>query len=76
MARTRKGTPTAQQFCTFRCPHSGFPPADAAGLCRTMAAVHCRKLGKLVDKNAPCRWPEASAGRRPRQVRAGAKSKT
>ena len=44
------------EFCSFQCPHSEFPPADVAGLCRTMAAVYCKKLRKLVDKNAPCRW--------------------
>jgi hypothetical protein len=42
------------EFCGFSCPHADFPPADSAGICRTMAAVHCNKLGRLVDKNAPC----------------------
>jgi hypothetical protein len=44
------------EFCDFSCPYSEFPPADSAGLCRTMAAVYCTKLGALVDKNTPCRW--------------------
>jgi hypothetical protein len=44
------------EFCTFQCPASDFPPADTAGLCRTMAAVYCKKLKKLVNKNGPCRW--------------------
>jgi hypothetical protein len=55
--------PKRPDFCDFSCPHSDFPPADSAGLCRTMAAVYCKKLGRLVDKNAPCRW-------RPREPRA------
>jgi len=41
-------------FCGFQCRHSGFPPADTAGLCRTMAAVYCKKLRRLVPKNGPC----------------------
>jgi len=44
------------EYCTFQCPHSDFPPADSAGLCRTMAAVYCKKLKKLVSKNGPCLW--------------------
>ena len=44
------------EFCTFACPYSDFPPADAAGLCRTMAAVYCGKLKRLVEKNLPCHW--------------------
>ncbi|MCX5677136.1 MAG: hypothetical protein NTX87_19275 [Planctomycetota bacterium] len=42
------------EFCGFQCPHSAFPPADTAGLCRTMAAVYCKKLRRLVSKNALC----------------------
>ncbi len=44
------------EFCGFNCPHADFPPADSAGLCRTMAAVKCGKLRKLVDKNTPCQY--------------------
>jgi len=44
------------EFCGFSCPHADFPPADSAGICRTMAAVYCKKLGRLVDKNTPCRY--------------------
>jgi hypothetical protein len=44
------------EFCGFSCPHADFPPADSAGICRTMAAVHCNKLGRLVDKNVPCQY--------------------
>jgi hypothetical protein len=51
------------EFCGFSCPHADFPPADSAGICRTMAAVHCNKLGMLVDKNAPCRWRRQSKRR-------------
>jgi len=49
------------EFCGFNCPHADFPPADSAGLCRTMAAVKCRKLGRLVDKNMPCQYRQAMA---------------
>lgn len=51
----------APEFCGFQCPHSAFPPADTAGLCRTMAAVYCKKLRHLVSKNGPCAWKEKSA---------------
>jgi hypothetical protein len=44
----------APDFCGFQCPHSAFAPADTAGLCRTMAAVYCKKLRRLVAKNGPC----------------------
>jgi len=55
-------------FCGFSCPHSDFPPADSAGLCRTMAAVYCTKLKKLVNKNGPCRW-RGGVKRSPRRPR-------
>jgi hypothetical protein len=44
------------EFCGFDCPAADFPPADTAGLCRTMSAVWCRKLKELVNKNTPCEW--------------------
>lgn len=49
-------TPALPEYCTYQCPHSDFPPADTAGLCRTMAAVYCKKLRGLVHKNTPCAW--------------------
>jgi len=48
------------EHCGFSCPHSDFPPPETAGLCRTMAAVYCKKLKKLVPKNAPCQWRRRS----------------
>jgi hypothetical protein len=54
---------TRQEFCGFQCPHSAFPPPETAGLCRTMAAVYCKKLKKLVSKNGPCVWEKQSAGK-------------
>jgi hypothetical protein len=44
------------EYCDFECPHASFPPADSAGVCRTMAAVFCGKLQELVHKNVPCTW--------------------
>ncbi|MCD6303517.1 MAG: hypothetical protein J7M21_00975 [Planctomycetes bacterium] len=52
-------------FCDFSCPYSEFPPADSAGLCRTMAAVYCTRLGRLVDKNRPC--PLKNTATKPRR---------
>jgi hypothetical protein len=53
-------------FCDFDCPHADFPPAETAGICRTMAGVWCRKLKELVNKNGPCEWKKrvASGARR------------
>jgi hypothetical protein len=56
IAKTAEPPP---DYCGFDCPHSDFPPADTAGLCRTMAAVYCKKLKKLVNKNGPCRWKKS-----------------
>ena len=57
-----------QEFCGFQCPHSDFPPPETAGLCRTMAAVYCKKLKRLVSKNGPCLWQA-----KPRPKRRGAR---
>ena len=55
---------TPPEFCDFDCPHADFPPADTAGLCRTMSAVWCKKLKELVNKNAPCEWRRRQAQKR------------
>ena len=44
------------EFCDFDCPHAAFPPAETAGICRTMSGVWCRKLKELTRKNTPCEW--------------------
>ncbi|MDX2200176.1 MAG: hypothetical protein SF069_14540 [Phycisphaerae bacterium] len=44
------------RLCDFSCPFAAFPPAETAGICRTMSAVQCGKLLELVNKNAPCEW--------------------
>jgi len=31
-----------------------------------MAAVYCKKLNKLVNKNGPCVWQERPAGKKRR----------
>ncbi len=51
------------EFCDFSCPHADFPPADSAGICRTMAAVQCNKLGKLVNKNTLCQYRQTRTSR-------------
>ncbi len=59
VSRSRKSKPDdaeIPQFCDFHCPHADFPPADTAGICRTMSAVQCTLLGELVNKNAACEW--------------------
>lgn len=63
-------------LCAFECPHADFPPAETAGICRTMSAVWCGKLNELVTKNVPCEWrrrggaaAKPSAQRRPNRKR-------
>jgi hypothetical protein len=51
-----KPRPKVPEYCGFQCPHSDFPPAYTSGLCRTMAAVYCKKLHRLVHKNTLCAW--------------------
>ncbi|MEP0848563.1 MAG: hypothetical protein HRF50_17295 [Phycisphaerae bacterium] len=51
------------EICGFECAFAAFPPADTAGICRTMAAVWCGKLQALVNKNTPCEWRRRCAGR-------------
>jgi hypothetical protein len=55
----RKPKRSVPEYCSFQCPHAEFAPADTAGACRTMAAVYCKKLKRLVHKNTPCHWKRA-----------------
>lgn len=48
--------------CDYDCPFADFPPAETAGICRTMAAVWCTKLRELVAKNTPCEFKRRQAG--------------
>lgn len=48
------------QWCDLKCPEAEFPKDDAvdgAGSCRTFAALYCKRLKRLVPKNAPCQAP-------------------
>lgn len=55
--RTRKDDlAAAPEICDYSCPFAAFPPAETAGICRTMSAVWCRQLKELVHKNTPCEW--------------------
>lgn len=45
------------KFCDMRCEFASFPEQehlDGAKSCRTFAAIYCKKLKKIVTKNAPC----------------------
>ncbi|MHC4779935.1 MAG: hypothetical protein ACYTFG_15290 [Planctomycetota bacterium] len=42
------------RYCDFDCEHGAFPDVELLGACRTMAAVYCRKLGRVVPKHSPC----------------------
>lgn len=50
------------EICDFDCPYADFPPAETAGICRTMSAVWCGKLGELVNKNMPCEYRARGGG--------------
>jgi hypothetical protein len=54
---------TPPEYCDFDCPHADFPPADTAGICRTMSAIWCKKLKELVNKNTPCEWRRRQGGK-------------
>ena len=41
-------------FCDFHCEHAAFPDPEQVGACRTMGAVLCKKLGRVVPKHTPC----------------------
>lgn len=43
-------------ICDYDCPAAAFPPAETAGICRTMSAVWCGQLQELVNKNRPCEY--------------------
>jgi hypothetical protein len=62
------------EFCDFDCPHADFPPADTAGICRTMSAVWCQKLGELVNKNARCEWRRRQEKKRARRAKTTGKN--
>ena len=51
------------EYCDFDCAFADFPPAETAGICRTMSAVWCKKLKELVNKNAPCEWRKRQGGK-------------
>lgn len=49
------------RWCDLSCPEAEFPrqeAVDGAGSCRTFSALYCRRLQRLVPKNAPCQAPE------------------
>lgn len=58
------------EICDYDCPHAAFPPAETAGICRTMSAVWCRELAELVNKNLPCEWRKRSGGAPPARAKA------
>lgn len=64
----RKAAADAQipEICDFDCPHADFPPADTAGICRTMSAVWCKKLSELTNKNMACEWRRRTTTHRSR----------
>ena len=47
----------AIKWCDLNCKNAQFPEAgavDGSGSCRTFSALYCKKLKRLVMKNAPC----------------------
>lgn len=64
-----KEDPAIPLICGFDCPHASFPPPETAGICRTMSAVLCGRLGELVNKNAACEFRKRGGGRPRRKPR-------
>ena len=57
MTKNAGVTSSQIKFCDLRCEHAEFPQEDAidgSKSCRTFMALWCKKLDKLVTKNAPC----------------------
>jgi len=53
------------KWCDYSCPDAAFPEEALEGACRTVAAVWCKRLKRLVPKNSPCQaMPERNAKRR------------
>jgi hypothetical protein len=42
------------RWCDFNCEHAGFPDPELLGACRTLAAVFCKKLERVVPKHTAC----------------------
>lgn len=57
------------KYCDYNCEHAGFPDEALEGACRTVAAVSCKKLGRLIPKNSPCQLDEKTSGKKPRRRR-------
>ena len=52
------GKSKAIKWCDLNCKNAQFPEAgavDGSGSCRTFSALYCKKLKRLVMKNAPAR---------------------
>jgi hypothetical protein len=68
--------PRIPEICDYDCPFADFPPADTAGICRTMSAVWCKKLKELTNKNAACVYRARSAARKTATRSTAARKKT
>jgi hypothetical protein len=55
------------KWCDYSCEEAAFPDEALEGACRTVAAVWCRKLKKLIPKNSPCQATEKAARGAPRR---------
>lgn len=44
-------------YCDLNCKYARWPDklADGSKTCRTFIALHCDKIGRLVDKNGLCK---------------------
>ncbi len=43
------------KWCDLECPHAAWPDSAAlSGACRTFQALFCKKLKRVVEKNALC----------------------
>jgi hypothetical protein len=52
------------KWCDYNCEDAAFPDEALEGACRTVAAVWCKRLKKLVAKNSPCKADGAGNDRR------------
>ncbi len=45
------------KFCDLECKYASFPDklSDGSKTCRTFVALYCKKMKRLVYKNASCK---------------------
>ncbi len=59
------------KWCDYNCKDAAFPAEALEGACRTVAAVWCKKLKKLIPKNSSCQAGTDTGREQPSRKRKG-----